>query len=97
LAKSLMSLDLIQKARSMASKAIIVALGTSLCRSSKRYALGRRSGLPLLALACTPLGGLTIAERDNEDQIRAISAKSFPVGSSTMAAKNSCVRPPHFH
>jgi hypothetical protein len=34
-----MSLDVIQKARSMASKAIIVALGTSLCRSSNRFAL----------------------------------------------------------
>src|SRR6266404_5383828 len=35
--------------------------------------------------ACRPLGGLTISECDNEDQIRAISAKSFPVGSSKLA------------
>jgi hypothetical protein len=35
--------------------------------------------------ACRLLGGLTISEGDNEDQIRAISAKSFLVGSSKLA------------
>ena len=45
----------------------------------------QRGGLPLLVLACTPLGGLTIAECDNEDQIRVILAISFLVGSSKLA------------
>ena len=49
MAKSLMSLDVIQKARSMASKAIIVALGTSCVGHSESAAPCQKRSLPPFA------------------------------------------------